>query len=96
MAHIYITGVSKAITVSDAPSFEEACAMISELDGETLIVFPTPTEDIAVIKKSLIMFVQGKKSAKAPQYVVPTKEAEEAVITRKPRKKRARSKSVQS
>ena len=96
MAKLYVEGLTEAITVDDAPDFEEACAMISELKDLDLVVFPAADSDCAVLKRRLIMFVQSKEKLeeRIRQYVIPTK-ATDMVLKKKTRKKRARSTSVQ-
>jgi len=74
MATIYIDGLKDPITVIDAPDFEEAVAMISDLPLESMVVFPRVDSDVAVAKGRLIMFLQEKtpRSEMPEQYVVPS------------------------
>jgi len=100
MAQIYVAGVSDPIDVTDAPDFEEAAAMISDMPDVALVIFSTLDEDIAVTKSRLIMFAQKRVTEKKRQYVVPSTNSAELPRTsimpkpKKARKKRAGSKSV--
>ena len=104
MAKIFVEGVAEAILVHDAPEFEEAVAMISELPMESMVVFPTDDSDVAVAKGRLLMFVQVKGKKLARQYVIPSRDIttvdgqDEVVLgvpvveaTRSVRKKRAKT-----
>lgn len=106
MAMIYIEGIKDPVTVEDAPEFEEAVAVISNLSIEDMVVFPTGNSDIAVAKGKLIMFVQGKAKATRKQFVMPTVQGyrqDDGEITRElkqakkgnGRRKRARPTGVQ-
>ena len=94
MAKLYLEGLTEAITVDDAPDFEAACVMISELKDLDLVIFPAADSNAAILKKRIIMFLQTKEKVKPRQYVIPTKLAD-LELKKKTRKKRARSAGVQ-
>jgi len=95
MAKIFVEGLNEAITVEDAPDFEEACAMISELADLDLVSFSATDSTVAVLKRRLIMFVQGKKKATKRQYILRGPLEEAVTSKKKTRKKRARSAGIQ-
>ena len=104
MAKIYVLGVSEPIDVLDAPDFQEACKMISNIPEGGLVIFETHNDSVAIIKERIILFSQGTEievpvvpTANAAFVVPSTPEAKAQVKPKKKKKvKRARPESIQS